>query len=175
MHVKGNLNHKGIRLVEDNEFSISNLVLKDILEAVISRKKSLRFQAKGFSMFPFICNNDLVTISPFLNSYIGLGQIVAFLCPPKQSLVIHRIIGRKAHGYIFKGDNVFAIDGVIPRENILGYVSRVERKGKIINWGLGWPRRLIVFLSRARILPLFSRLARLMPLAIKKFLNEKLF
>ena len=161
--------------MKENEFLISNSALAELIETVVSRKKSLRFKAKGFSMFPFVCNNDILTISPFENDYLDLGQVVAFLCPPRQSLAIHRIIGRKVNGYMLKGDNVFTIDGVIPRENILGYVSRVERKGRRIVSGLGQERCLIVFLSRARILSSLFRLGRLMPRPIKRFLNEKLF
>jgi hypothetical protein len=161
--------------LKENEFAISNLALADLIETLISRKKSLRFTAKGFSMFPLICNNDVVTLSPISDSCIGLGQVVAFLCPKNQSLAIHRIIGRKTNGYIIKGDNTFATDGVIPRKNILAYVSMVERKGKRITLGLGKERQLIVFLSRAKVLPSLSRIGRLMPRPIKKFLNEKLF
>lgn len=162
-------------MLKENEFIISNVVLMDLLEAVTNKRKSLRFKAKGFSMFPFICNSDVVTISPFSNSHIGLGQAVAFIHPQTQELAVHRIIGKKGNDYIIKGDNIFAIDGAVPRENILGYVSIIERKGKKVILGLGWERRLIVFLSRIRLISLIARIGKFIPVSIRRFLNEKFF
>ena len=157
-----------------NEFIVSNVVLSELIGAVTGKNKSLRFEAKGFSMFPFICNGDIVTVSPFSNA-IDVGQAVIFTQPRTQALILHRVVGKKANNYIIKGDNALAIDAAVPGQNILGYVSGLERKGRRITLGLGKERYLIVFLSRTRILPLFFRLTRLVPYPLREFLRQRMF
>lgn len=128
--------------------------LTDTLHAVLDKGAAFRFQAKGFSMAPFIKDNDMLTISPLNTSLVGLGKIVAFLHPDNGKLVIHRVIGRSKRGYFLKGDNIFGIDGLVGRENILGTVSLVQRNGRPLILGLGWERVIIAFFSRIKLFPM---------------------
>ena len=77
-----------------------------------------------------------------------MGNIVAFKHNLNDSLVIHRVVGRKKIFYIIKGDNIFKIDGLIPEEKIFGYVSAVERNGKKVYLGFGPEKFIIALLSR---------------------------
>jgi len=138
---------------------------------VLSQKLSLRFHTKGVSMAPFIKDQDIITISPLSNCAIGLGETVVFMHPQTKKLFIHRIIGRSQDYYHIKGDNIFSTDGLIPRENILGVVTQVERKGKKIIFGLGYERYIIAALSKTKITNLILRIIKLILAPIKKIIR----
>lgn len=102
-------------------------------------------------MYPFVNDGDVLTVSR-LQSELGLGDVVAFHQLGTGKLAVHRIVGKKSSFYVIKGDNVPEMDGLIPGENILGIVTRVERMGRDVPLGLGPERPLIAFLSRRGLL-----------------------
>jgi signal peptidase I len=139
---------------ERGEWPLSNRDLTDILAGVAKRGACVRFQAKGFSMSPFIRDGDVVTLSPLKGYLPRLGDTVAFISPATESLLIHRVIGKRGGStLILKGDNLPINDGLVPVMNIVAYVLRVERKGKEASFGLGPERVLIALLNRMRLLP----------------------
>lgn len=156
------------------EISLSGQKFIDLLQAALDRKASFRFQVKGFSMSPFIKDSDIVTISPFNNGSVRLGRSVAFVHPCTKKLVIHRVIGRCKCGkhYIIKGDSVPEIDGAIPRENILGYVKKVDRDGRRIFFGIGLERRLIAFLSKRNLFRILFFPWRFIPHSIRQWIKR---
>jgi signal peptidase I len=144
--------------IKEEGISIVGKDLVDILRAVLDKSVPCRFRAPGFSMSPFIRNGDVITISRLSGDYPCLGKVVAFIHPTRGKLIVHRVVGREDGRYLIKGDNSPHADGLIPKENILGYVSKVERDGKRILLGLGPERLLIAFLSRrGLLLPLLCR------------------
>ena len=140
------------------EEKLSMEALIEILKAVIEKGRYFRFQVLGFSMYPFIRDNDFITISPLVPSYPRLGDIVAFIQPATRKLKIHRIIENKEVNYLIKGDNTFEPDGLIPRANILGYVTKVERNGKAIRLGSRIERVFLAFISHKKLLSLTHHL-----------------
>jgi len=135
-----------------DEVCISSQDLLELLTSVLKKQASFRFKAKGWSMSPFIRDGDVITISHHPESVIGIGKPVAFVCSETRKLKVHRIIGRNNSRYLIKGDRLFNPDGLMPRENILGIVTKIERGGKSIIFGLGPERYMIAFLSRARVI-----------------------
>ena len=135
-----------------SELSLSSPVFTEILSAVLERGSSLRFLAKGFSMAPFIRDGDVITLSPFREKSPGLGIVVAFFNPQYQKIMVHRIVGKKNGLFLIRGDNSPASDGMISGEHILGYVTKVERRGKNVFLGLGLEKCVISFLSRKGLL-----------------------
>lgn len=149
-------------VVKGSDLPLSGRALVDLLRAVLHKGAPARFQAKGFSMAPFIKNKDLVTVSPLLTGRPGLGEIVAFVHPETQGLCIHRIVSKKDDLYVTKGDNRFETEERVPIENILGSVTRVERDGKQVFLGIGTERFLIATLTRRSLLfPLLFPLWRI--------------
>jgi len=128
--------------------SLSGPALIELMTAVLEKGSSFRFLAKGFSMTPFIKDGDVVTISPFQSRKASMGEVVAFIKPQTQNLAVHRIIGKSKARFLLQGDNVPEADGLVPEEQLLGYVEKVERQGRSVNLGLGPERRLIAFLNR---------------------------
>ena len=133
----------------------------ELLKAVLEKGKLFRFQAPGFSMYPFIRNNDIITIAPPAGRSLGTGDIVAFLHPDIGKLVVHRIIDCSDNAFLIKGDNTRGADGLVARENIYGTVIRVERAGRNAVAGLGYGRGAIALLSRYGLLQGFIWMMRL--------------
>jgi len=129
------------------EISLSAESVLVLLRAVLERGVPFRFRAKGFSMSPFIRDGDIITIHPLAGKKPGTGEVVAFLHPKTGKVAVHRIIRKSGDGFCLKGDNIPDMDGLVPRENILGFVKHIERRGKRAYLGLGPERRLIARVS----------------------------
>ncbi len=132
----------------DEEKRISSVAVRELLEAVLERGRQFRFRAGGMSMFPFVRNGDVVTISPFQGDEPGVGDIVAFLQDRSRSLALHRVVSVHDRAYVVRGDSAVCADGRIPGKDILGKVVRIERDGRDVRFGLGSERRTIAMLSR---------------------------
>jgi len=97
-------------------------------------------------MAPFIKNNDIITIVPYLDKEPALGDIAAFIHPESNQLLIHRIIKKQSTcEYIFKGDNNRFIDDTIDKRLIPGYVKEVKlfnklsiKHGSLLNKIISW-------------------------------------
>lgn len=132
----------------DDKLFLPEPAFLELLQALFSEGLSLRFKAAGFSMSPFIRHGDVITLIPLAGTPPGLGEVVAFAPPQGQKLIVHRVIGRRAGSYLLKGDNRPTPDGLISAAYILGRVSRVERNGQQVGFGLGPERLVIALLAR---------------------------
>ena len=149
--------------VGDSDLPLSGAAVLGLLEGVLSRGVPFRFRAGGSSMAPFIRDGDVILVSPLRDDSPGVGEVVAFLHPETEKLVVHRVIGRREAGCLIQGDNAEGrtADLVSPR-NVLGRVTRVERGGRNVRLGLGPERLAIAFLSRAGLLlPMYLGASRL--------------
>ncbi|MEK6732140.1 MAG: S24/S26 family peptidase [Candidatus Omnitrophota bacterium] len=138
-------------IVQEEEFSISNRALLELLQETLSKGYSLRLRVRGFSMFPCIRDNDIVTVSPLNGCTSYLGLAVAFIHPHTTKLVIHRVIEQHEDIAIIKGDSVFCIDGLIPLKNILGAVTKLERNNKPMRFGMGIGRTVALFFNKTNV------------------------
>jgi hypothetical protein len=108
-------------------------------------------------MSPFIRDGDVISIAPVQPSNRvragSIGQVVAFISPVNQRLVVHRIIGRHESRFLIQGDYLSGLvaDMVRPGD-LLGRVVRIERARKRVWLGLGPERYAIAILSRAGLL-----------------------
>jgi signal peptidase I len=148
---------------EGGELSLWGPALVELIRGVLDRNVPVRLRAKGFSMSPFIRNGDVITLFPSAGNSIHLGDVVAFVPPGTERLVIHRVIAKNGNALLITGDNLTEADGLVPQESILARVGKVERNGKEVLLGLGPERLLIVFLARTGLLfhvflPLWQRL-----------------
>lgn len=143
------------------ELCLSNLGQLELLRGMKERGVPLRMTARGFSMHPFIRDQDVLTISPLTDREPGVGDVVAFTRPDLGSLAIHRIIMQTIAGWRLKGDNCPEADGVVMRENIMGRVTRIQRRGREVRLGLGLERVWIAFLNRGDGLILFKKLLKM--------------
>lgn len=160
------------------EVSLSSPAFKEILTAVIGGGFSLRFQAKGFSMSPFIRDGDVITVAPMSEALPKIGGVVAFFNPQFGKVMVHRIVGKKKGSFLIRGDNSPAPDGMIAREHILGQVRKVERQGKKVSLGIDYGIYGIAFLSRRGILiplliPLWRIFRAIVPSGLRNRRNRR--
>jgi hypothetical protein len=141
---------------------LSGPALLELMRAVLDRDAAFRFRARGWSMAPFIRDGDVITVAPLQGALPRVGEVVAFVRPGAENLVVHRVVARRGTASLIQGDAVAAYkDGAVPVENLLGRVTRVEREGRDVWLGLGPERVAIAWLSRARLLiPLGAWLKR---------------
>lgn len=138
--------------VKQDSLSLSGDALIELIKAVHEKNLPFRFRAEGCSMSPFVKNGDIITISPLSKSSVGHGDIVAFVHPRTATPFVHRII-KKEDGFMrIRGDRSTIEDGLIPELNILGPVTRIERDGKNIHFGLGVEKYIIAMLSERNLL-----------------------
>ncbi|MFA6384302.1 MAG: hypothetical protein WCY10_02900 [Candidatus Omnitrophota bacterium] len=151
----------------------------DVIRSALAKNADLRLLVRGFSMTPFIQDGDIITLSSLPASGIGIGRAVAFSRPSDKRLVIHRLVGilrKPAVKYITKGDNVYRQDIPVSRSDMLAFVLRVERGGRILSFGTGPERRVIAFLSKWNILwALTYAGGRMIPRAIRQKMKQWLF
>ncbi len=116
------------------EVSLSGQDMMELLHAVQKKGAAFRFKATGSSMSPSICNDDMITVSPLKGILPFSGEVVAFRHPQTDRLILHRVVLKRQNAFLIKGDNLREIDSHIPIENVLGVVTKVERKGRAIFW-----------------------------------------
>jgi hypothetical protein len=148
-------------VVRARELPLSGRALLELMRAVLARGVPFRFCARGWSMAPFIRDGDVITVSPLQAARPVTGDVVAFVRPEGGNLVVHRVVARRGAAWWIQGDSVPEYEsGLIPRESLLGRVTRIERNGRYVRLGLGPERYVIAWLSRARwLIPLQVKLA----------------
>jgi len=124
----------------------------ELVKEVLGKGVECRLQVKGYSMSPFIKDNDVVTISPISDASPGLGDVIAFVHPKADKFFIHRVVRKMEDACLVKGENSLEPDGFIEREHIIGMITRVERDGKKVFFGLGPERFMIALLTRTNLL-----------------------
>ena len=140
---------------------MSGLAFAGLMEAVLEKNVPIRFTASGCSMKPFIRDGDTITISP-VHLRLRPGDVVSFVNPYCNKLMVHRILNASQQGYLIKGDNNSVPDGLIPADSIIGRVVRVEHLGRRVRFGLETGSFLIAWLSqRCLLMPLLLGMRRI--------------
>ena len=117
-------------LLESEEF-------EELAVSILSMDQKLCFQARGESMRPFILSGDRVEVQPLHHIPLNRGTVV--LCRLNDSrLVVHRVTQATLNSLLIQGDAMPYPDGYIPHKNVLGVVSNIYRKGKLIKFDSFW-------------------------------------
>ncbi|MCX8038353.1 MAG: hypothetical protein N3D11_15095 [Candidatus Sumerlaeia bacterium] len=95
----------------------------------------IRFQARGWSMYPTIREGDVITAQPTDPTQVRPGDIL--LCTSAGRLVVHRAISVQVAEtgevlFLLRGDGSTQADGYVPAGDILGKVVGIERNGRNI-------------------------------------------
>ena len=147
-----------VRKIDYEQLLLSSTEFSLVLRSVLARGIQVRFQARGNSMIPFIRDGDILTIAPTDTIIPAIGKVVAYNQAESQSLIVHRIIGKKGLNFLIRGDNsVERSDCWIHTSELLGCVIVIERNQRRIKFGLGIERYAIALLSRYSLLTKISR------------------
>lgn len=152
-----------------SEFCMSSAQTAELMRGVFARGCRVRLRVKGFSMWPFVRNDDVVTMVPLEGQSVVPGDIVAYVRrhPQDNKLTIHRILCNEKNQFMLKGDNLKNNDeGPILSEQVLGKIIEVKRDGKQVRFGIHTGKKLVAKMSRNNVLwgVLFSlqRLCRIL-------------
>lgn len=130
--------------------ALSGAALAALLGDVVARGVPFRFEARGFSMAPFVRDRDVVTVAP-LRGRARLGDVVAFV-GEHGGLIVHRVTARRRGDYEIRADGLADAADLVPVGEVLGVVTRIERVGRDVRLGLGPERLLVAGLSRVGLL-----------------------
>jgi signal peptidase I len=139
------------------ECGLSNRAQVELLSGAMARGAAIRIRVRGLSMTPFIRDGDLLTIAPLGVLRPHPGDVVAFTYPDTERMAIHRVVARKDPGWLVRGDNCQAADGVVLAENVLGRVVRVERGTRTVRLAVGAGGRCIALLNRGNGLTVLKK------------------
>ena len=135
-------------------------LFSEMIEETLNRDHSIRFRAPGDSMYPTICDGDVVTVMPVETESIVIGDIILY--QHKSGVTAHRvkyILKRSERNsrsaprgpqdrsgsptwaspssetlhFILRGDARPACDDPVAAEQILGKVVLVETNGRVID------------------------------------------
>jgi signal peptidase I len=140
----------------------------EISRCLFDKGVGVRFQAKGWSMRPFIKNGDFITVKPIENSSIKTGDVV-FYSTAENKVVIHRVIKKYKKNitkvFLIKGDAASGFPEIINVKNVFGKVVEIERRGRTKRLESKSYKVINLFLSGIspfshRIYPLGSRVKK---------------
>jgi signal peptidase I len=119
-----------------------------MLEETLDQGNSIRFRAPGDSMYPTICDGDLITVQPIKPSDVIVGDVILYR--HKAGIVVHRVMriikrsGKYSRSapkgppdrsssetlqFYFRGDAAIVLDNPVGADQILGKVVSIERNG----------------------------------------------
>jgi signal peptidase I len=108
----------------------------------------LRLRVTGSSMLPAVRPHDELLIRHCGIDKAAQDDIVLFI--RHRRLFAHRVVSRSAAHLVTQGDGLAEPDPPVAAHELLGKVSRVIRRGRIIGHGSkpGWPARMAAALFR---------------------------
>jgi signal peptidase I len=152
--------HSGdIGLPGKHELPLTGPEFIALLQTTLAEGIAFRFRARGCSMDPFIRDGDVIMVSPAGEGSPGMGNVVTFVQRGIERVLVHRVIRIRTNFYYMKGDSTGGGDLPVPRANILGLVTGVER---------GRKRVLIAFLTRKELMSPLVRVAMKLRGSIRK-------
>lgn len=127
------------------------------MEKLIGQGETVSIPVSGFSMNPFLADKRDAVLVKRPDQDLKRGDIVLYKRRNGQ-YILHRIWKVKREGYYMVGDAQTEIEGPILREQIIGRVEKIRRKGTWIDeMDLLWKFFEKVWI---RILPLRPALRR---------------
>jgi ribosomal protein S18 acetylase RimI-like enzyme len=117
------------------EVSLKQYEFKELSSDILIQGGFFSFKAHGYSMYPFICDGDILTINQVEYSALKIGDI-AFYKSSDGRLIVHRVIDKNHQNnklmFLMRGDSVLNNDGWIYSDQVLGKVMSIQRDKKFI-------------------------------------------
>jgi signal peptidase I len=138
------------------EIGLASSNILELARLELSKKRPFRMQISGNSMTPNICDGDFVTVETSASQKIRVGDIV-LLSSVSSTALVHRVTKiEDRNGVVYLttcGDASNYQDIPIPQVNVLGRVTLIERKDKLVNLNNPFTRllsRLFTFFNRLK-------------------------
>jgi signal peptidase I len=108
----------------------SNLLL-DLTTELLKQGTTVHFRPSGRSMYPSICEGELITVEPVRASDVKLEDIVLY--QSERGLIAHRVVEiASSRLFQLRGDASLSCDEPVEAQQILGRVVGVKRNGRSI-------------------------------------------
>jgi hypothetical protein len=146
-------------------------LLWEVLESSLASGANARFEADGRSMLPFVRPGDVLRVRRLADEEPAVGDVVAVQGMPGGGLLVHRVVRYRGDRALIRGDNTTHANGEFSRADILGIVTRVERRGREAWFGAGRWGRLVAWAVRTGLVNRANR-ACLKFLALASRLRE---
>jgi len=114
---------------DDPLLTIPQAELARVLEEVGGMGGSLRFQAHGRSMWPFVRSGDTLVVQPLGARSVAMGDILLYRTPAG-GVAAHRVTGFQVGALRIRGDRLSAPLELVAPDDVLGRVAAIERRGR---------------------------------------------
>lgn len=112
------------------------------IETLLKSGQTIQLYPQGYSMYPLLVSGrDEVILSPLPQEALRRGDVVLYR-RDTGILVLHRIWRCGEDGYYMVGDNQVQIEGPIQEEQMIGIMTGLVRKGRLIASADPWYRIL---------------------------------
>jgi hypothetical protein len=124
-------------------------LFSDMIQETLNRDHSIRFRAPGDSMYPTICDGDVVTVMPIDTASITIGDIILYR--HRSGVTAHRVMrilkrseknsrsglkgpqdrsSSETLDFLLRGDAAINDDAPVSSQQILGKLVSIERNGR---------------------------------------------
>ena len=119
-----------------------NHLFADVCVGLLNQGQGVRFKANGWSMYPTICDGEMIRVEPVLPSQVRHGDIILYRS--SRGVTAHRVIrvqrwtnpivGSHDQSFLFtmRGDSLRVDDPPVMPDQILGKVFSVERNRQTV-------------------------------------------
>ncbi len=118
------------------EIGLDRIELELLAKEITGRGGFFNFKARGFSMYPFIRDGDILTIGPVNTNELKLGDIILYKSFDDR-IVLHRFIGRVKIGndemLKVRGDALMGKPEYIVASKVIGKAFKQQRDSKVID------------------------------------------
>jgi hypothetical protein len=127
-------------------------IFPELTSHLLAEGHTVRFSAPGDSMYPTICDGDIITVAPVKTACVTTGDIILYR--HQSGVTVHRVIriatkkpyqnqhtplkpqpsvlGPQTY-LILRGDAAVVVDDPVLCKQVLGRVTFVERQGRRID------------------------------------------
>ena len=131
--------------------------LYELGKQLVDAGVSFRFEARGWSMYPLIRDQDVLEVAPVVFGELGAGDVVFFRSGSR--LLAHRVVGTVATAHEtlvrVRGDALVREDPPVGEGDLVGRVTLVHRPyrqgHRVIRLDRGVVHWLGVLVARSRI------------------------
>ena len=141
-------NNKSLKKSKSN----SDRLFIETSSALLRKGHHVKFRAPGDSMYPTICDGDIVSVTPIETGSITIGDIILYR--HRSGVTAHRVMRilkrseknscsalqgpqdrslSETLEFVFRGDAAINNDAPVSSEQILGKVVSIERNGRRID------------------------------------------
>lgn len=109
-----------------------------LLKNTIQQDGWIELPSFGNSMYPIIRQGEVCRFSTFKPSAVRKGDILLFYTPSEQ-LIAHRFYKQEKSLFVLKGDSNLGYDEPIEEEQIIGKLTVIYKKNKMVRIESGLP------------------------------------